>query len=360
MKCVMILLAFFTVPLFLLSLCVDGELVCAEGYTQVTGVMAMMMTGRVLLVCALCVLWCGGGGCAENDADVVSGGGPGTGKGDKNSEELRSSDLSSLGRQKEGAAGGRGSAGSQGLKDNVVPNTDRHAPNEEQGANLVVDPPNPTTDQNKSKDSTKAGAGTINQTAPPSAGPPPPPPPPVSEAEGVERTKTPEEQDSPVDHHSTQHRTVPQKKELEQQEQNTQGQIIKEQHESERIQVQQEKEKEEQRSEEQLEQREHLEEEIRDQQKKKKQEQQEEEHEEPQEEHEDSIKQGKEQDQQQQQQQHENAAENSEEPTKNETAVGTNATASTGDSSTAVSHTTSPLLLLLLVACAAAAAVVAA
>ncbi|RNC56198.1 mucin-associated surface protein (MASP) [Trypanosoma cruzi] len=51
----------------LLLLCVDGELVCAEGYTQVTGVMAMMMTGRVLLVCALCVLWCGagGGGCSE-------------------------------------------------------------------------------------------------------------------------------------------------------------------------------------------------------------------------------------------------------------------------------------------------------
>ncbi|RNC38540.1 mucin-associated surface protein (MASP) [Trypanosoma cruzi] len=40
------------------SLSVDGELVCAEGCTQVTGVMAMM-TGRVLLVCALCVLWCG-------------------------------------------------------------------------------------------------------------------------------------------------------------------------------------------------------------------------------------------------------------------------------------------------------------
>ncbi|KAF5218123.1 Mucin-associated surface protein (MASP) subgroup S118 [Trypanosoma cruzi] len=35
-------------------------LVCAEGCTQVRGVMmAMMMTGRVLLVCALCVLWCG-------------------------------------------------------------------------------------------------------------------------------------------------------------------------------------------------------------------------------------------------------------------------------------------------------------
>ncbi|RNC55510.1 mucin-associated surface protein (MASP), partial [Trypanosoma cruzi] len=42
--------------LVLFSLSVDGELVCAEGYTQVTGV---MMTGRVLLVCALCVLWCG-------------------------------------------------------------------------------------------------------------------------------------------------------------------------------------------------------------------------------------------------------------------------------------------------------------
>ncbi|KAF5222538.1 Mucin-associated surface protein (MASP) subgroup S129 [Trypanosoma cruzi] len=47
------------VSLLLLSLCVDGELVFAEGCTQVTGVMVMMMTGRVLLVCALCVLWCG-------------------------------------------------------------------------------------------------------------------------------------------------------------------------------------------------------------------------------------------------------------------------------------------------------------
>ncbi|RNC41580.1 mucin-associated surface protein (MASP) [Trypanosoma cruzi] len=46
--------------LFLLLLCVGGELFCAEGCTQVTGVMAMM-TGRVLLVCALCVLWCGAG-----------------------------------------------------------------------------------------------------------------------------------------------------------------------------------------------------------------------------------------------------------------------------------------------------------
>ncbi|RNC35337.1 mucin-associated surface protein (MASP) [Trypanosoma cruzi] len=54
----------------LLSLCVDGELVSAEGYAQVTGVMAMM-TGRVLLVCALCVLWCGVSVVA---ADVAGGG----------------------------------------------------------------------------------------------------------------------------------------------------------------------------------------------------------------------------------------------------------------------------------------------
>ncbi|ESS58965.1 trans-sialidase [Trypanosoma cruzi Dm28c] len=61
------------VSLSCLPLCVDGELVCAEGYTQVTGVMAMMMTGRVLLVCALCVLWCGagGGGCSDEVVEDV-------------------------------------------------------------------------------------------------------------------------------------------------------------------------------------------------------------------------------------------------------------------------------------------------
>ncbi|EKG02295.1 mucin-associated surface protein (MASP), putative, partial [Trypanosoma cruzi] len=61
--------------LSLLPLCVDGALVCAEGYTQVTGVMAMMMTGRVLLVCALCVLWCGAGGrCDEVETTALGGG----------------------------------------------------------------------------------------------------------------------------------------------------------------------------------------------------------------------------------------------------------------------------------------------
>ncbi|RNC42210.1 mucin-associated surface protein (MASP) [Trypanosoma cruzi] len=65
------------VSLLLFSLCVDGELLFAEGYTQLTGVMTMM-TGRVLLVCALCVLWCGAGGrCDEEEKAVPAGdGGP--------------------------------------------------------------------------------------------------------------------------------------------------------------------------------------------------------------------------------------------------------------------------------------------
>ncbi|RNC45471.1 mucin-associated surface protein (MASP) [Trypanosoma cruzi] len=61
--------------LLLLSLCVDVLLVCAGGCTQVTGVMAMMMAGRVLLVCAFCVLWCGaGGGFGEEPGGVAEPG----------------------------------------------------------------------------------------------------------------------------------------------------------------------------------------------------------------------------------------------------------------------------------------------
>ncbi|EKF98917.1 mucin-associated surface protein (MASP), putative, partial [Trypanosoma cruzi] len=69
----------FLLFLLLLSLCVDVVLVCAEGCRQVTGVMAMMMTGRVLLVCALCVLWCGtvfgdarDNRCIEGDGNVLT------------------------------------------------------------------------------------------------------------------------------------------------------------------------------------------------------------------------------------------------------------------------------------------------
>ncbi|EKF27276.1 mucin-associated surface protein (MASP), putative, partial [Trypanosoma cruzi marinkellei] len=67
-----LVLFYFVVPFVAFTLlCVDGELVCAEGCTQVTGVMAMMMTGRVLLVCALSVLWCGADGFCEDLAPVV-------------------------------------------------------------------------------------------------------------------------------------------------------------------------------------------------------------------------------------------------------------------------------------------------
>ncbi|KAF8279811.1 Mucin-associated surface protein (MASP), subgroup S049 [Trypanosoma cruzi] len=41
----------------------------------------MMMTGRVLLVCVLCVLWCGVGGCAEESAGGVLPGASGSGTG---------------------------------------------------------------------------------------------------------------------------------------------------------------------------------------------------------------------------------------------------------------------------------------
>ncbi|KAF5217208.1 Mucin-associated surface protein (MASP) [Trypanosoma cruzi] len=76
MKCVQLLLMFFTVScLFFCFLSVDVLLVCAEGCTQVTGVMAMMMTGRVLLVCALCVLWCGAGVAHARDRDNNAQGG---------------------------------------------------------------------------------------------------------------------------------------------------------------------------------------------------------------------------------------------------------------------------------------------
>ncbi|ESS60157.1 mucin-associated surface protein (MASP) [Trypanosoma cruzi Dm28c] len=77
------------VSISLLSLYVDWALVFAEGHTQVTGVMAMMMTGRVLLVCALSVLWCGAGG--RCDEVVVRA--PAGGAGDKSEPLVQSQEL---------------------------------------------------------------------------------------------------------------------------------------------------------------------------------------------------------------------------------------------------------------------------
>ncbi|PBJ81462.1 mucin-associated surface protein [Trypanosoma cruzi cruzi] len=52
--------------------------------------MATMMTGRVLLVCALCVLWCGtaGGKCTEVGKAPAGGAGGGSGVGEKPPKEL--------------------------------------------------------------------------------------------------------------------------------------------------------------------------------------------------------------------------------------------------------------------------------
>ncbi|RNE99189.1 mucin-associated surface protein (MASP), partial [Trypanosoma cruzi] len=111
MKCMLLPLVFFTVTclFFFLSLCVDVLLVCAEGYTQVTGVMAVMMAGRVLLVCALCVLWCGGAVVESVANDVVGDGvkeGPlGGSQSDSREEEAGKPELS------ESVDEGLGSAG---------------------------------------------------------------------------------------------------------------------------------------------------------------------------------------------------------------------------------------------------------
>ncbi|KAF8303524.1 Mucin-associated surface protein (MASP), subgroup S030 [Trypanosoma cruzi] len=57
--------------------------------------MAMMMTGRVLLVCALCVLWCGAGGRCDGEERTVPAGGAGGGSGGKSA--VGSTDTSTSG-----------------------------------------------------------------------------------------------------------------------------------------------------------------------------------------------------------------------------------------------------------------------
>ncbi|KAF5220077.1 Mucin-associated surface protein (MASP) subgroup S053 [Trypanosoma cruzi] len=284
--------------------------------------MAMMMTGRVLLVCALCVLWCGAGGVYARDVDSNAVGGCTT--------------SGELGTGLSHVSSGCNKPGITAPLRSTLPVTAVEASGEEINSVTMQN------DLGSSEISNAAGPGPAGAGVPggggtslggggtdeipsgSSGGKNEPAPPPLLETENEalrvttvgedEAKKAPQNHDNSVEHQS--------------------GQNQEHLHEEER-------------------EGEHLQEEIRDQQ--KKQEQQEEEHE-------DSIKQEKEQEEKQHQQ-HENAAKNSEEPTKNEAAVGTNATASTGDSdgsTSAVSHTTSPLLLLLLVVCVAAAAVVAA
>ncbi|EKF29419.1 mucin-associated surface protein (MASP), putative [Trypanosoma cruzi marinkellei] len=339
--------------------------------------MAMMMTGRVLLVCALCVLWCGVSGIAVNDdRDVITVGDLSNGTGDLNSEELSSSGVRLQDGQEQRAAGKEGgSPGSQGAKDTFISDTGIHVP-PEGNVNLGVDPSKTTEDQYKKQVSTEAGVDMRNQTAPPSrpqfpAGLSPP----VGSSllsqleekgkeEEVQRVTTHEENElkkapqghgNAVHHQSTKQHEVIQEEELEQ-EQNTQKQLLQEQYESERLQVQPENQKENQRQEELQEEQQKQEkqaenikqEEVQKQQKKQKI-------------HERQKQ--KDEIQDQRQQQHEHSAENKEESAGDKNAVGKNATATVGDSdsSTAVFYNISPLLLpLLVVVCAAAAAVVAA
>ncbi|PWV17739.1 Mucin-associated surface protein (MASP) [Trypanosoma cruzi] len=290
--------------------------------------MAMVMTGRVLLVCGLCALWCGAGGVYARDVDSNAVGGCTT--------------SGELGTGLSHVSSGCNKPGITAPLRSTLPVTAVEASGEEinsvtmqnnLGSSEISNAagPGPAGPADAAGAAGAAGAGvpggggtslggggTDEIPSGSSGGKNEPAPPPLLETENEalrvttvgedEAKKAPQNHDNSVEHQS--------------------GQNQEHLHEEER-------------------EGEHLQEEIRDQQ--KKQEQQEEEHEE-------SIKQEKEQEEKQHQQ-HENYAKNSEEPTKNETAVGTNAPASTGDSdgSTAVSHTTSPLLLLLLVvACAAA------
>ncbi|EKF29176.1 mucin-associated surface protein (MASP), putative [Trypanosoma cruzi marinkellei] len=310
--------------------------------------MAMMMTGRVLLVCALCVLWCGLSGISADD--VVDGGTREDGITDrdhKNGDGLYSSDLSSPdGQAAVAGGGGRGSTSSEGGEDISMSGMDSNTPKKDR-VNLSGGLTKIAKDQYEKKGLTKAGVDKKNQTVSPPGSPPPlltsSSRPEGEAAEEDELKKMPEERENPVDHLSTQHREELLQEELEQREQNTQNQLPQTKNESEQLQVQQE-EKENQRSEEQPEHQE----ELRGQQRKQEQ-----------------RKEARDRDeiQNQQQQQHEHPAENGKEYAKDKNAIHTINTTTLGDSdgSTAVSHTTSPLLLLLLVvACAAAAAVLAA
>ncbi|EAN94678.1 mucin-associated surface protein (MASP), putative [Trypanosoma cruzi] len=81
--------------------------------------MAMMMTGRVLLVCALCVLWCGagGGGCNDTPQALPSGSGGGKVVGTdagRSGEAGSSVTVEGVVREEDDQTSGGGPAGSEG------------------------------------------------------------------------------------------------------------------------------------------------------------------------------------------------------------------------------------------------------
>ncbi|KAF8284846.1 Mucin-associated surface protein (MASP), subgroup S097 [Trypanosoma cruzi] len=260
--------------------------------------MAMMMTGRVLLVCALCVLWCVAGGVYARDVDTNALGGcmasgvlgengshmpdgcnktaitvplrsvlpitaveASTGKGGsvETKNNSHSSETSNAGVTGSGSAAGPGPAGGSGASSGAGA---RAAGSGDGEAGSPGSNPSKTTGDSQTGDQTPAAAAAHN-TSPPEG--------PTGKTSGTGHKGQEEKEEE--DH--------------EKQQQSDEAQV-------------------------------------------------------------------------QQHQQHEHPAENGEESAKDKNALRTNATANTGDSdgSTAVSHTTSPLFLLLVVACATAAAAV--
>ncbi|KAF8280608.1 Mucin-associated surface protein (MASP) [Trypanosoma cruzi] len=130
----------------------------------------VMMSGHLLLVGAICVLWCGLSGVAADDAgDVGSLEENGTGKDENELKGISSPGLSvPKGKEKPAAAalGGGGAPDSQGGKDTSMSEEGENIL-QEHGVNLYVDLPKTNEDENENKGLTDAGLDTRNQAAPP-------------------------------------------------------------------------------------------------------------------------------------------------------------------------------------------------
>ncbi|PBJ79541.1 mucin-associated surface protein [Trypanosoma cruzi cruzi] len=139
--------------------------------------MAMMMTGRVLLVCALCVLWCGAGGrCAEEKAghgvqrDVSASGTPPLGSKELVTPPQETQELND---------------GPTDVK-LKVPRESSSSLEEDDDDNDDDDDSDDNEEEEKIKGPTQAQEGKNNKGAPESlpAPPPPPPPPLLPSSEG--------------------------------------------------------------------------------------------------------------------------------------------------------------------------------
>ncbi|EKG02392.1 mucin-associated surface protein (MASP), putative [Trypanosoma cruzi] len=143
--------------------------------------MAMMMTGRVLLVCALCVLWCGPGGkCAEEKAghdvqrDVSASGTPLLGSKELVTPRQETQELK------------------VGPTDVNVKVPSAPPPSLEEDDDDDIDSDDSEEKQEKIKGPTQAQEGKNNKGTPESLPPPPPPPPPSA----GEESPTAEEESS--------------------------------------------------------------------------------------------------------------------------------------------------------------------